>query len=111
MASGNCPSSTITNVQGSNFTIKSFFSLSPQCDPSLPSVVLPNVSQSSIVDTPPTIQDNVSATNGELLIAQKDTGGHFSIDPNSGDLFVNDVDADKYSIDEDSGNLIYDPCA
>lgn len=111
MATGICPSSCISNVQGGGFTVKSFFSLSPQCDPSLPSVVLPNVSQSSIVDTPPTIQDNVSATNGELLIAQKDSGGHFSIDINSGNLFVDDVDAHKYSIEETTGNLIYDPCA
>jgi hypothetical protein len=110
MATGTCPTSSISIIQGNTFLVKIFYSLVPQCNPSDPDGILPNVSEAKIIDEPPIIQDTVFATNGELLIAQKDAGGHFSIDPSTGDLFVNDVDADRYSIDAD-GYLIYDPCA
>lgn len=110
MASGTCPTTSISIVQGGNFGVKILYSLKPQCNPLDPPVILPNVSEAKIVDAPPIIQDTVPATNGDLLIAQKDGGGHFSIDPSTGNLFVNDVDANKYSINA-NGELIYDPCA
>lgn len=94
------PVLTTATVSGNNIAIKSEYSENLN--------QLPNIIQSLITNTVEAV-NNISHIEGELIIISKNSRVTVYFNPRSGELFLRslDNDAQKYSIDFQTGQLQY----